>query len=140
MTGAATSAAAAGDRQPLSNAISSPQPGRSACACSRRQARPGGCAEVEDHGIGIEAAQIERIFDRFTQADESITGTGLGLAICRKLVEGMGGTLEVSSVAGAAAGSGSMCPCSARRADARPAMIRPASWSRMQRSLLTGPA
>ncbi len=60
--------------------------------------------EVEDSGIGIDAAQIERIFDRFTQADESITrrfgGTGLGLAICRKLVEGMGGTLDVSSTAG----------------------------------------
>ena len=57
--------------------------------------------EVEDSGIGIEPQQQDRIFERFTQADESITrrfgGTGLGLAICRKLVEGMGGVLEVDS-------------------------------------------
>ncbi len=60
--------------------------------------------EVEDSGIGIEAQQKERVFERFTQADESITrrfgGTGLGLAICRKLVEGMGGVLDVDSTPG----------------------------------------
>ena len=60
--------------------------------------------EVEDSGIGIEAQQKERVFERFTQADESITrrfgGTGLGLAICRKLVEGMGGVLDVDSAPG----------------------------------------
>ena len=60
--------------------------------------------EVEDSGMGIEAQQKERVFERFTQADESITrrfgGTGLGLAICRKLVEGMGGVLDVDSAPG----------------------------------------
>ncbi|TAH42478.1 MAG: response regulator [Betaproteobacteria bacterium] len=90
----------------LSNAIKFAMAGR---VMLRVQAAAGGDAgrlrfEVEDQGMGIEAAQLERIFDRFTQADESITrrfgGTGLGLAICRKLVEGMGGMLSVSSTVG----------------------------------------
>ncbi len=60
--------------------------------------------EIEDTGIGIELEQKDRLFERFTQADESITrrfgGTGLGLAICRKLVEGMGGVLDVDGTVG----------------------------------------
>lgn len=56
---------------------------------------------VEDNGIGIAAEQQGRIFDRFTQADESISrrygGTGLGLAISRRLIEAMGGTLSLES-------------------------------------------
>ncbi|MDH1282236.1 ATP-binding protein [Pseudomonas chengduensis] len=60
--------------------------------------------EVHDSGIGIEAGQQQRIFERFTQADESITrrfgGTGLGLAISQKLVAAMGGRIGVHSVAG----------------------------------------
>ena len=56
---------------------------------------------VSDTGVGMDAATIEKIFEPFTQADESTTrrfgGTGLGLAICRDLAERMGGTVTVAS-------------------------------------------
>jgi PAS domain S-box-containing protein len=60
--------------------------------------------EVADTGIGIDPDQQSRMFDAFAQADSSTTrrygGTGLGLAICRRLVDAMGGTLEVRSALG----------------------------------------
>jgi signal transduction histidine kinase/CheY-like chemotaxis protein len=56
---------------------------------------------VRDTGIGIQPDKIKAIFDPFEQADSSTTrrygGTGLGLAICSKLVEAMGGKIEVES-------------------------------------------
>ena len=59
---------------------------------------------VEDSGVGIPADKLEKIFDKFTQADGSITrrygGTGLGLTITRRLVEMFGGKIWVESIEG----------------------------------------
>lgn len=60
--------------------------------------------EVADTGIGISPDAQTRIFDRFTQADETIIdrfgGTGLGLAIAKQLVELQGGAIGVESAPG----------------------------------------
>jgi two-component system sensor histidine kinase/response regulator len=60
---------------------------------------------VSDSGIGIPPEKQKRIFESFTQADNTTTrmygGTGLGLAISKRLVELMGGTIWVESRPGA---------------------------------------
>jgi signal transduction histidine kinase len=56
---------------------------------------------VIDSGIGIPEEERARIFDAFYQVDSSSTreheGTGLGLSIVKRLVDGHGGTVRVSS-------------------------------------------
>ena len=61
--------------------------------------------EVDDTGVGFDSDHAARLFDRFNQADATITrrfgGTGLGLSICRSLVEMMGGRIAATSSPGA---------------------------------------
>ncbi len=60
--------------------------------------------EVVDDGIGMTPEQLERVFEPFVQAEESIArrfgGTGLGLSLSRRLAEVLGGSLEAYSEEG----------------------------------------
>jgi signal transduction histidine kinase len=83
----------------VSNAIKfTPEGGRIEVSVTRTP--DGGCLEIRDNGIGIGAAEAERVFDQFFRAraavKSQIPGTGLGLFIARAIAEAHGGTISAS--------------------------------------------
>jgi signal transduction histidine kinase/ActR/RegA family two-component response regulator len=88
----------------VGNALKFTSAGRvaiSAACLSQSSGRAEMRISVADTGIGIESGKAGEVFDKFVQADSSITrrygGTGLGLAISKQLVEAMGGSIHVQS-------------------------------------------
>ena len=87
----------------LHNAVKfSPEGGQ---ITARARAVDGECVvSVEDQGVGIPRADLDRVFERFYKVDKARVrgkgGTGLGLAIARHIVEGHGGRIWVESVEG----------------------------------------
>lgn len=87
----------------LENALKYSAPDRS-CLLGIRTEGDQFALRVQDHGIGIAAPDLDRIFERFYQVDLSDTravgGVGLGLTVVRELVLILGGTVEVTSQPG----------------------------------------
>ncbi len=86
----------------LSNAVKFTDQGGCTVSCAERD----GCVvvTVRDTGIGIAPEDVPTLFRPFRQIDDGLArrheGTGLGLSICRRLVERMGGMIEVVSQPG----------------------------------------
>jgi signal transduction histidine kinase len=83
----------------VSNAIKfTPEGGRIELAVARTAS--GGSLEIRDTGIGIGAADAERVFEQFFRAhaavNDHIPGTGLGLFIARAIAEAHGGTINAA--------------------------------------------
>jgi len=94
-------------------------------------------AEVSDTGVGLAESQIAHVFERFTQADVSVSrrygGTGLGLTICKRIVELMGGEIGATSVEGK--GATFWFEITLPRAEALTAPVEAAMASEIERPL-----
>ena len=101
----------------VNNACKFTRDGQVSVAVRRLRDGPGDWTEVRvvDNGIGIRSEDMGKLFQPFSQVDNSTTrkygGTGLGLAISKKFCQMMGGDITVES----APGRGSCFPCGCRR-------------------------
>ena len=88
----------------LDNAIKYSEPGGAVEVTAVMDADGRVAISVRDHGIGIPARSLERIFERFYRVDRARSresgGTGLGLSIVRHAVQAHGGEVTVTSVEG----------------------------------------
>ena len=88
----------------LTNAVKfSPPTGRISIALERREREV--VVRVRDEGVGLSAAEVERLFRPFSRLPRSdgrqVKGSGLGLYITKALIEGQGGSIWVESEPGA---------------------------------------
>lgn len=71
---------------------------------SERGLEPLAAIRVTDRGLGIPAAELDRVFERFYRGEQTrsgaLGGAGLGLYLCKTYAEAMGGWVEVSSAPG----------------------------------------
>ena len=85
----------------LGNAVHAVEPGGNIALSATLDSGEALEISVIDDGIGIDAADLPHVFDRFYRTDQSRSrragGTGLGLAITRAIVEAHGGAIDVSS-------------------------------------------
>jgi signal transduction histidine kinase/DNA-binding response OmpR family regulator len=86
----------------LSNAAKFTQDGTVTLSAARDEERPGWIRfVVRDTGVGLSPEQVQRVFQEFSQAEDSTArhygGTGLGLTLCRKFTSLLGGDIEVTS-------------------------------------------
>mgnify|MGYP001818226680 FL=1 len=118
----------------ISNASKFTKDGQVTLAASREAGKGGDWISfaVSDTGIGIPPDKIDKIFEEFSQAEDSTTrdygGTGLGLPITKRFCEMMGGSIEVASVAGEGSTFTVRLPAEVRQAKAKAA-----STSKMDR-------
>ena len=88
----------------FSNAIKFTQRGGTIAADAASRSDGFVVFDVRDTGIGIDAENIDQVFDKFKQIGDTLTdkphGTGLGLSICRQIVENHGGRIWVESTPG----------------------------------------
>lgn len=89
----------------LDNAIKYSDPSGRPVELGLLETKDGRCISVRDHGAGIPAESVERLFEPFYRVDDSRAretgGYGLGLHLCQAIVKAHGGRIEVESEPGA---------------------------------------